>query len=398
MNIEKLHSLIKIYKDNIEEFTAKEIYKWKAIKYFQDNWDIEARDFYEMWMNATYMTENLLTSSQSYPRKMIGIYAQHFPERTRNLFKSLYDETIDFIERRNHFLRERDSLSKDYLKISPTSFRHYQFDNSISVYLALRYPENYYIYKPSVFKEFIPAVDYSYTPKQGDIENVLQFNRLCSIINTEILADAELIKLHIKRLPNDAYMDVGAKMLTQDLIYCSTQYKPKVLKELTKTPNPCIITFENSEYEPQKTEVSLKGKLGINHIKRAIDSANVGNLGEELVLKWEQNKLEKLNSKMTAERVSKTKGDGLGYDIHSYDENDQPMYIEVKTTSGNDLSDFYITESELQRSINEKDNFVLYRLFNFDKKNNSANCKVYRGDLSALCINPTQYRVAVKKL
>lgn len=128
MNIQKLHEIIQVYKDNIEDFTEKEIYKWKAIKYFQDNWDIEASDFYGMWMNATYYTKNLLTSSQSYPRKMIGIYAKHYPERVRNLFKFLYDENIDFIERRNHFLRERDSLSEDYLEISPTSLRHYQFN------------------------------------------------------------------------------------------------------------------------------------------------------------------------------------------------------------------------------------------------------------------------------
>lgn len=52
--------------------------------------------------------------------------------------------------------------------------------------------------------------------------------------------------------------------------------------------------------------------------------------------------------------VSKLDGDGLGYDILSYDRNGNPMYIEVKTTAGPGNGSIFITASRcvyLHRAI-----------------------------------------------
>ena len=50
------------YEAGFAERWPDENYKWIAIKCFQDHWDIEAEDFYQMFTDATAETYNLLVS------------------------------------------------------------------------------------------------------------------------------------------------------------------------------------------------------------------------------------------------------------------------------------------------------------------------------------------------
>ena len=60
--------------------------------------------------------------------------------------------------------------------------------------------------------------------------------------------------------------------------------------------------------------------------------------------------------------------DAIGYDIDSFDDNGNPIHIEVKTNSGNkSYLDFYITDNELQHLINDS-NYYIYYLFNIKGK------------------------------
>lgn len=66
------------------------------------------------------------------------------------------------------------------------------------------------------------------------------------------------------------------------------------------------------------------------------------------------------------QHVSKEIGDGLGYDIISFDQFGNEIFIEVKTTSSNYSTDFYLTNSELN-NFSKLDNFILYRVYDFDE-------------------------------
>ena len=67
------------------------MYKWEAVKTFQDHWDINAADFLEMFWQATEKTYNLLASRNYFPRRMIKFFAEHDPEAVRSMFISLFD-------------------------------------------------------------------------------------------------------------------------------------------------------------------------------------------------------------------------------------------------------------------------------------------------------------------
>ena len=60
---EKLVAVIAAYKDYFPNHWKDEKYKWEAIQYFQEHWNISAENFLDMFMEATDKTYNLLATS-----------------------------------------------------------------------------------------------------------------------------------------------------------------------------------------------------------------------------------------------------------------------------------------------------------------------------------------------
>jgi len=95
---------------------------------------------------------------------------------------------------------------------------------------------------------------------------------------------------------------------------------------------------------------------------------DLGLAGEEFVLAYEAFRLHQAGFAKLANRiehVAKTKGDGLGYDILSYDPDGQERLIEVKTTSSGKLAPFFVTANELTVSRETAQQYHLYRVFEF---------------------------------
>ena len=119
-------------------------------------------------------------------------------------------------------------------------------------------------------------------------------------------------------------------------------------------------------------------------------------MGELWALKYEIEKLRQVGQHNLIDKIkhtAKDEGDGTGYDIQSFDRNGQKIYIEVKTTKGGKNSTFYITRTELERSKIEKENFYLYRLYNYNEENDTADILIIKGDLTNLCEFPTTYKI-----
>ena len=88
-------------------------------------------------------------------------------------------------------------------------------------------------------------------------------------------------------------------------------------------------------------------------------------------------------------RLADTRGDGLGYDIQSFNADGSPRLIEVKTTGlGKDFP-FIVTANEVRVSGRDADRYQLYRLFNFGR---APHVYMLRGDLTQVCrLDPRQY-------
>ncbi|MDP3305786.1 MAG: AAA family ATPase [Erysipelotrichaceae bacterium] len=221
-----LQNFIQQYKSSFSEHRLGkdyEIYKWIAVKHFQDNWDIEAVDFAAMIQNALLLTTNLLASKQFYPRGTIEMFARSHPERVRQMFKKLFDESRDLITRSMEFENEAIELLQYY----PDYKQTHQNPNSISTYLWLRYPDKYYIFKYSVLNDIAQKI-FGISLPAGKWDRMKFGFEMQDIIADEIGKDSELLILSQNSLNEKCYNDPQHKILTIDVGYFIGKHKLSV--------------------------------------------------------------------------------------------------------------------------------------------------------------------------
>jgi hypothetical protein len=393
MDKQLLRKYINEYKVNFEYVNHHEIYKWEAVKCFQDNWDIEAENFPEMLLASIKLTNNLLKSGQYFPLRMIRHYSESKPNETRGIFAKLYNEDEDLYERINEFQSSLELLNSELFPGKNT----YQDHRAVIVYLTLRYPERYFFYKFKMYERFAEKLNLIYRPVMGRIENIGHFNNLCELIKYELSQDQELLKLHKDRISANCYYDENLHILTQDFIYAVVRHLNQInLTQTIEFEHDITKTFLNSgELNVTIDQINFKGRT-VNFIENSIENKRTGDLGELWVMAYEKKKLTNLNKIKLANKVkhvAKDEGDGTGYDIESYDENEKKIFIEVKTTKGNRNTTFYLTRSELERSKIEMDKYYLYRVYNYNEATNNADILVINGDLTKLCECPIMYKI-----
>ena len=108
-----------------------------------------------------------------------------------------------------------------------------------------------------------------------------------------------------------------------------------------------------------------------DYLERESRNRSLGQAGELLVMEYESRRLYFEGAKALADRVehvSSTSGDGLGFDILSFDADGRERFIEVKTTAYDLETPFFISPNEISFSAEKDDQFHLYRLFSFRKK------------------------------
>jgi hypothetical protein len=97
----------------------------------------------------------------------------------------------------------------------------------------------------------------------------------------------------------------------------------------------------------------------------------LGKAGEIWVIELEKRRLRLADRTALAEKVKHTAevdGDGLGYDIQSFDANGHPLFIEVKATNLGVNTPFFISERELAVSRFKGEQYKLYRVFSLSDK------------------------------
>lgn len=131
-------------------------------------------------------------------------------------------------------------------------------------------------------------------------------------------------------------------------------------------------------------------------IQDSIDKKEIGDAGEELVKQYEINRLKNIGHSDLADQVEIVK-DGKGYDVLSFEENRKPKYIEVKTTKGNSLTPFDYTINEKLFSDQNPKSYFIYRLYNYDEENNTADFYIIQNLVESVLLQPTSFKVYIKK-
>lgn len=105
-----------------------------------------------------------------------------------------------------------------------------------------------------------------------------------------------------------------------------------------------------------------------NYLEIEARNRSLGLAGEQFILHFEHKRLWTAGQKALADRiehVSRTRGDHLGFDIHSFENDGRDRLIEVKTTRFGALTPLFASRNEVEVSRAQEQSFYLYRLFSF---------------------------------
>jgi hypothetical protein len=134
----------------------------------------------------------------------------------------------------------------------------------------------------------------------------------------------------------------------------------------------------------------------VNYLERETRNRELGLAGEEFALRFEKARLiaarqDRLASKV--EHVSQTRGDGLGFDILSFEPSGKERFVEVKTTNFSKDTPFFASRNEVAFSEREANGYRLSRVFAF---RNGPRLFVVPGPLTKSCrLEAETYRVQV---
>ncbi len=162
-----------------------------------------------------------------------------------------------------------------------------------------------------------------------------------------------------------------------------------ILSAMVAPPKPPESTPERIRDRPTPRKV--------NFLEIEAGNQSLGAAGEEFALKYEIARLlaagkDRLAAKV--ERVSETRGDGLGFDILSFEHDGRDRLIEVKTTAYGASTPFFVTSNELAVSTERREHYHLYRAFGF-RDNPRMFTRPGPLDTSFL-LRPSQYQADIR--
>ena len=173
------------------------------------------------------------------------------------------------------------------------------------------------------------------------------------------------------------YQNLLQEVVLNKLAQLSNEVRLAEDKLLEKDIPDQIVTDWHSVFvePPEKSgRIRVKEHRGIiskptDYSEREGRNRKLGQKGEQFVIEFEKQRLLELGREdliPDLEWTSKEGGDGLGYDIRSFEgKTDEELFIEVKTTNAGKYQPFFITSNEVEFSEKNYNNYSLYRVFNF---------------------------------
>lgn len=138
-----------------------------------------------------------------------------------------------------------------------------------------------------------------------------------------------------------------------------------ILDRCEKAPD---LRGNTGERYPVSTTHLVVRETPINYLELEARNIALGTAGEGFAVEFEKARLRSLGQEQLADRVehaAATYGDGLGFDIRSFEPGGTDRLIEVKTTAFGRETPFFVTRNELSVSRRHATSYHLYRLFRF---------------------------------
>lgn len=175
------------------------------------------------------------------------------------------------------------------------------------------------------------------------------------------------------------------------------------------------IDFDYNDITIDKTPLEIR-KYRKNDIERKINKSKKpdylaeelvktkqGELNEKVIYERELKKLMELEAQEEVakmEKFFKNRNDSEGYDILSFEQLEdgslKEIYIEVKSTKGNEGTPIDITDNEIEFAKKHADQYYLYRIYNSDKKNKTLKIVNGKDLIENYMFIPSSYKIYSK--
>ena len=187
---EKIKELIQHYIIFLQEDPSNEdeVYKWKAIEHFQQYWDIDTDDFYEMFKEAFRKRGNLVYQN---PFSFLDALGKYFPEQLRNLFFIIYgsDDFYTKLKRAKDFAE--NSIEELKKKLNKVNFNHQLDERTLSFLLTMQNPDENTFYKKEVYKKLCEYLDIPTKKEEKYYHFIELLNYIVTLLNNDISLSIE---------------------------------------------------------------------------------------------------------------------------------------------------------------------------------------------------------------
>ena len=225
MQLNKIQHYMEEFKQILSSVNYQEEYKWEALKYFQENWDITAVDFGKMFDKSFQsQTSRKLWNAPGYePKQTMLKFIEMEPEFVRSMFIDLLDESRSIDARMSRFVFYCDDLLQNYRKRNSMSRvnSHYHDDyHMVSLYLAFHFPDKYCLYHQAAFQQMLKQLNSPNIPLSHDLT---RFFKVTRTLNNFLQKDKALIERHTSIIQEERFYQEKTLLLAHDFYWCCTQ-------------------------------------------------------------------------------------------------------------------------------------------------------------------------------
>lgn len=242
--------------ENGESYWEEEEFKWRGIKTFQDNWDLDTQNLSDMIKRSLYGVSHMMVSQARFPEGMIEDFAEREPDTVRAMFKDLFDESKDIVERFHSFKQKSADLLE---RVGNGAKNHFQDERTIVLYLWLRYPDKYYVYQYTQARNLSIALGSDHRIIKGRLDsNIREWLALYNEVTELMKQKPEVRNWETQGMTAVHYPDPEYRMLATDLAYCYTE---RILKEQKAEQE-----WEPKDYNPGITVENWVSLLANNEV------------------------------------------------------------------------------------------------------------------------------------
>ena len=314
---------IERYKEFIQSEDYHEVYKWKVFKYFTNTWTnkLDGEGILQN-LNDAFLNEggNLWSGSHYLPLKMLKEFCSVDSSRVGKMFETIFDKNKPLEERLHFFESEADELVRLFSPDKELST--YQGKRAMSLYLSLKYPDKYYMFKSSMYKDFCKVTDFKPSPgrmKRKEYKKLVEYFSVCDEIREILVADPELLDIHNRVIPDEFKLEDDYHLLTQDFIYSVANLMVQSNENIS-SDQQCFLVgayWKGHETEDQ-TNRFIENRIWENgYDDKFIEEIKSISVGSNIAIKsvFTRNKTKSVMAIKSRGVVLKNRGDGKFLDV-----------------------------------------------------------------------------------